>query len=342
MDERKLVLTGMGMVSPVGYNAAQTCAALRAGIAMFRELPGIVDSYGNPIIAAPLPDLGPDVPLTEKLTVSTWRAIVEALDVVQPRSKSKLLVAIVSAEKERSGYPLNIEWLKAALLDRWSHSGEVSFGVYALGHAGAAAAIKDLSKHLGQSQGSVALLVAADSLITLPTLAYLDSAGRLKSYTRPRGAIPGEAAVALVIESVYDLSQRGIIPYCSIDGAGFAVEPVPVNSSEPCLGEGLTHAVYSALDAAGCDKRNIKEVYCDLNGEEYRTHEWMLTLCRALEEPFLVHPADCIGDVGAASLPLLVAMAGMALQRGYAVNDRVLAWASSDFGSRGAICVRTV
>jgi hypothetical protein len=39
------------MITPLGTNAAQSCAALRAGISGFRQLEGIVDAKGNPVHA---------------------------------------------------------------------------------------------------------------------------------------------------------------------------------------------------------------------------------------------------------------------------------------------------
>jgi len=145
--------------------------------------------------------------------------------------------------------------------------------------------------------------------------------------------------VALVIESAADADRLGREPYCSIAGIGVAREHVPVGRDEPCLGEGLTSAVVAALEDAAWRPKDVKSVYCDLNGEEYRAHEWMLAMCRTLPDVSVIHPADCIGDVGAASLPLFIGMAGMALRRGYAGTEKALAWASSDFGARGAVCI---
>ena len=53
-----LAVTGIGMVTPVGYDTAQTYCAVRAGIAAFAELPQIVDGQGNSVVATRLPEPG--------------------------------------------------------------------------------------------------------------------------------------------------------------------------------------------------------------------------------------------------------------------------------------------
>jgi 3-oxoacyl-[acyl-carrier-protein] synthase I len=341
MSEYSLVVTGVGMVSSVGYTAPQTCAALRAGVGRFTELQGIIDANGDPVIAAVLPEVPPDSTVAEGLTIHAWHAVVEALDGARLRSGSTLLVAFVTAEADRPGNRLDLDWLKAAIQRRWGRDHPIRHGVYPGGHAGAAVAITDLSRRLARQKGSVAVIVSADALTAMPTLAHLERAGRLKSPSRPRGVIAGEAAVALVIETVDGMGHDSDA-CCAIAGIGMGREPVPVGRDEPCLAEGLTTALTSALESAGWQPEDVGLVYCDLNGEEYRAHEWMLATCRCLSDQSVVHPADCIGDVGAASLPLLIGIAGMALRRRYASAARALAWASSDSGARGAVCLASV
>jgi 3-oxoacyl-[acyl-carrier-protein] synthase-1 len=54
-----------------------------------------------------------------------------------------------------------------------------------------------------------------------------------------------------------------------------------------------------------------------------------------------VTPADCWGDIGAASGPLFANLAVAAGLRGYAKGPRTLIWASSERGDRAAAVVLT-
>ena len=48
MNAAQIVITGRGLITPVGLSTAASCAALRAGIARLQELPaGLVDPASN-------------------------------------------------------------------------------------------------------------------------------------------------------------------------------------------------------------------------------------------------------------------------------------------------------
>jgi 3-oxoacyl-[acyl-carrier-protein] synthase-1 len=51
------------------------------------------------------------------------------------------------------------------------------------------------------------------------------------------------------------------------------------------------------------------------------------------------HPADCYGDIGAATGGMLIAHAVKAFERNYNIAEEALLWASSDDGLRTALCI---
>ena len=331
-----LNVAGVGIVSPVGLSARQTSAAVRAGLSNFAELKGIVCSTGEPVIAAEVPYrlFSPT-----KLNDLAMRALVEAIRDANPPRGTALHVAIVTAERSRPGQPVDVETLQADVIELLEDSHDLRFALYPYGHAGAGAAIAELAETLNQSN-CMGLIVAADSLLSLLSLQHLERHGRLKSGHRVRGLIPGEAAAALVVAPVTYSPIRGSDdPCCRVAGIGTAMEPNPVGSEAPCLGEGLTTAIDAALASTEWRGLGIDRVFCDLNGEGYRTHEWMLVMRRSLQHRSLAHPADCIGDVGAASLPMSIGLAVSEIRRSGGPLERVMAWASSDEGLRSAVCL---
>lgn len=72
----------------------------------------------------------------------------------------------------------------------------------------------------------------------------------------------------------------------------------------------------------------IDATLCDQNGEAYRADEFGFMLARTSEgfvnPADFEAPADCWGDVGAASGPLFVVLAAMAAKKGYAKGPRTL------------------
>jgi 3-oxoacyl-[acyl-carrier-protein] synthase-1 len=85
----------------------------------------------------------------------------------------------------------------------------------------------------------------------------------------------------------------------------------------------------------------ITATYCDLNGQRYRNEEFVYALLRTQESFVDAHdyecPADCWGDVGAASGPLFASLAIRANERGYSKGRFPLAWAGSNAGYRSAM-----
>src|SRR5690349_8550131 len=97
-----MYVTGSGMVCSVGLNAASACAAMRAGISGFTELP-YLDNDGEPIIGAAVPGLPFDLTRDERLVELLSKAISESLKdyPIEPLDGIPLLVCL--AEPDRPG-----------------------------------------------------------------------------------------------------------------------------------------------------------------------------------------------------------------------------------------------
>lgn len=129
-----------------------------------------------------------------------------------------------------------------------------------------------------------------------------------------------------------------------------ASSPVPRPSNRtrcvptsPASARGLTAVIAAATQNLKLPQEQITLTYCDLNGERFRNEEFVFTLLRtqsAFRDPNdYVSPADCWGDVGAASGPLFVVLAVAAKLRGHAKGSHPLLWAASDSGYRSALAL---
>jgi 3-oxoacyl-[acyl-carrier-protein] synthase-1 len=168
-------------------------------------------------------------------------------------------------------------------------------------------------------------------------------AGILKSDDHPQGILPGEGAAFVVLERE---APPGVRARGRVHGTGVAEEPT-VDTDAPNAGVGLTRALRAARAAAGgADFATFPRVVCDLNGDRYRAMEWAYVLVRALSDlkdpapgPGQTerwHPAECTGDMGAASGVVNLVWAQTAMARGYAGSDRALVWGASDGPLRAA------
>ena len=80
-------------------------------------------------------------------------------------------------------------------------------------------------------------------------------------------------------------------------------------------------------------------VYGDLNGESYRAREWGLASTRLAfpDTSELIHPADCLGDVGPRWEPCFLGFAAMSLADASPAAPPVLVLAGSETGERAAV-----
>jgi 3-oxoacyl-[acyl-carrier-protein] synthase-1 len=179
-----------------------------------------------------------------------------------------------------------------------------------------------------------------DSLLRPEVLVRLDGAGRIKSAASRDGFLPGEGAACVVLETAASARERAARVIARLASAARAEEPT-AGTDQACRGEGLARAVRDAL--GGSKQAEGWLVICDLNGERYRSHEWALVNSRLSHAsggfPELWHPADCIGETGAASGALSAVWAATALDRGYAPRRRALLWGASDGPARAAAVV---
>ena len=130
----------------------------------------------------------------------------------------------------------------------------------------------------------------------------------------------------------------------SIAGAGAALERKLIKTDDVNLGEALSEAVRSAARELRLPTEGVDATYCDINGERYRSEEWgfvLLKVPQVFRDTSYVAPADCWGDVGAASGPLLCTLAVQSWKRGYAAGPRALVFAGSENGLRGAVVLET-
>ncbi|NMO14361.1 hypothetical protein HPC49_02630 [Pyxidicoccus fallax] len=344
MSSPSLVITGLGMVSAVGADLVGSCAAIRARISRFRE----VDTFGTreahaegeprPVVASPvLSERGPDWAvrlLAQALQDLVRNARLQRRDLARYR----LLLSLPDPTLSPAHAALHSQ-LVPLLAARTGMVTVPTSAVAPGGNAGMLQAVQAVLAAAAQTRWEPCIVAGVDSHLLSEGLARLDRTGRLKSPRNRDGFIPGEGATAVLLERRTEALRRGAAPLASVVCAETAVEPRAIGSGEPSSGEALTRVLRAAC-AAGVPEGH-GWVVCDLNGESYRFREWGLVRARLTPQlnglRRIWHPADCLGDVGASTGGMLLAVAARAFQRGYAPADRALLWAGSDDGHRTAL-----
>jgi 3-oxoacyl-[acyl-carrier-protein] synthase-1 len=346
----KIVITGTGLVTPVGHDSIMAPAAIRAGISRFGEISEFATTKGAKAVGSFVTGVTDDRSGSDRLLSMAIPALQEALFMAEEfyedldMSQGKLFLSLSPAEK-----PTFEEFDKddlQTLLEVAQAEGIQSIGIVRDGHAGGIAALSSAMSLLWERKVRFCIVGGVDSLVEFPALNWLEEGGRLKTDDRPYGFIPGEAAAFLVLELESEAKERGAPALCRILDTVYTKEEATIFSDRPLFGKGLAESISRVLGNQGMQINSIDGILCDLNGEHYRMKEWALAQSRIFDGstpvPELWHPAECFGDIGAASGVVLAAAAAAAIRRSYFQGPNILVWTSSDMGGRGSLLITSL
>ncbi len=343
-------LVGAGMITAVGLSAAETAASVRSGTARFAEST-ILDKRFEPFVLAEVPEEGlpglthevAKAPLTARearmLRLATG-ALAGCLKSFPPaESLPGLSLALPETETTR---PLRHEEFLKHLLEqtggrfdaKWSDASH-------RGRAGGLNAIGQASELIRRGRAKFMLAGGVDTYRDLYVLGTLDREKRVNSGANLDGFIPGEGAAFVLLADRGAASAASLDPWGSVSVVAQTMEPGHLYSEEPYRGDGLARAVQQLAQLGGI-VGPVQEVYSSMNGENHWAKEWGVTRIRGngtfAPEHGMHHPADCYGDTGAASGPLMTCLAALGIKEGYR-GAPALVYASSDHGQRAALAV---
>ncbi|MDQ6683892.1 MAG: hypothetical protein M3Z16_02080 [Pseudomonadota bacterium] len=336
--KREVCICGIGARTPLGMDAASSAAAVRGAISAVTMHPLFLDRFGEPACLASDAVLSPQLAVAARLQTMLASALDEALRGFDSPAPIPCWLAL---PQPRAGINEDIHHQLVRALTRHPGTPVVSsVRILPEGHAAGLMAMQAAAQQIAAGEIDVCLAAAVDSYHDGATLRWLDEAGRLMSSSNRNGFPPGEAAGVCLLASATAATRNRWPILGRIVSAATAVEPAPLGSEAVSTGRGLTAAVAGA--ASGLQPGQlVTATYCDLNGERHRNEEFSYTLLRTqhafVDAHDYLHPADCWGDVGAASGVLFAALSIVAAQRGYGRGESPLLWAGSDSGHRTAL-----
>lgn len=333
MPSPVIAIKKTGLVSSVGLSAPASCAAIRAKATNPSET-GFLDSRSRPIMAHQVPFERGWRGRTRLVKLAAM-AIVECLADLPRAEWPAIPLLLCVAERARPGRLAGLDDQLVSEIEQEIGTGFApASGVIAGGRVGVCIALVQARKLIHEQNAPLALIAAADSLLTWPTLRVFDIAGRLLADGNSNGFMPGEAGGAILV------GRREHSSELLCGGVGYGLEKAWIDSGLPLRGDGLVAAIKAALDAAGCTFSDVDYRMTDLSGEQYYFKEAALALGRIRHaragELELWHPAECIGECGAAAGLAMVALADAAHRRAYAPGSRLLVHAGNDGGQRAA------
>ena len=337
MNSQALAIWGSGMVSGVGLSAPASCAAIRCAISNFQET-RFMDSSGEWIIGSSVPLEQPwrGISKLAKMLASVLRECIACKPTVNIKAVPILLCI---AEKDRPGrlHDLNNQILKETQKELEGSIHEQS-GIIAQGRVGVAIALNHARKLLYGGRFENVLIAGTDSLLVGPSLRNYEDRERLLTKENSNGFIPGEAAAAVLVQKPKPSAEPQLV--CT--GLGEGLEKATVDSEDvPLRADGMVQAIRSALMEAHCDLGDLDFRIADVAGEQFGFKEAALALTRILrqrKEMFdFWHPADCIGEAGAAIGPSILSVLFAGMHKGYCPGHKAIAHLGNDDGKRAAM-----
>jgi 3-oxoacyl-[acyl-carrier-protein] synthase-1 len=339
-------VVGLGASTPLGRDPWSSAAAVRAGITGFTQHPYLIDKAGQPLRVALALWLDHDISHSQRLEALLFPAIDQCLQLYRPNATDMRIAFAFALPSQRPGLAADLPTTLPAAINQRYRGVFVATAVFPHGHAAGLLALEAAQRRLADGTFDACVVAGVDSYMEPDTLEWLEHCDQLHGagpFNNAWGFVPGEGAGALLLIRDGIAHQFHDNLLAQLLGIGTAVEANRIKTQTVCTGIGLTQAFRAALRFLPSGDR-ITDVYCDMNGEPYRADEYGFTCVRTKEHfeavSDFIAPADCWGDVCAASAPLSVALAVIAGSKGYANGRTACVWASSEDGHRGAAVLR--
>ncbi len=350
MGDPKAEILGIGMITSVGSDAPKTAAAVRAGLSRFRES-SFQNAQGKPIYLATVPaeDLAPlHSSIAGEATLSLRVAhmlklgavaLREALVDVPDTHRIPLLLALPET------LPTQTTRTYSDFLPNLAIQSDIRFDVekskvFPGGRAAAMTLLDEACDRLASGAAPCVLVGGVDSHQDPELLAKLGAEDRLRGEGVLDGFTPGEGSAFLLLGAPGSARKRNRDPLAMIDAFAAERELGHRYSTEPDRGEGLTATFRMLFDQMSSP---IRTVFAGFNGESFNAKEWTVAYTRHQEhfEPGFrfLHPADCLGDTGAAMAPIMMALAAISMDQRYRRSPSLI-WCSSELDLRGAAVLR--
>lgn len=348
-----IVVVGIGLVTPLGPDLAQSAANIRAGLSAFEES-SILDKAFDPFVLATFPDddlppLDKELEKEQRLTYRESRllrlahlALAQIMEQVSGLKDG--FPVYVGLPELQTSIPIDpVLFLKRLGLQCQLKLDPQRCQAATDGRASGLAAVHRAIASIKQGTERLVVAGGVDTFKDLYILGTLDMEKRINSPQTMDGFTPGEGAAFLALTTESYAREKGYSVLGRISGSAIDNEPGYMYSKEPYKGEGLARAVQAALSQRNGTGSKVATVFSSMNGENHFAKEWGVAYIRntdSIESEFRIeHPADCIGDTGAASGPIMVGLAMRGMTKQY-LTGPALVYASSDRALRAA-CVVT-
>ncbi|ATB50044.1 TIGR02270 family protein [Corallococcus macrosporus] len=369
-----LSVCALGMASPLGDSAVESCAASRAGLSRVVAsdevhvwdadaqemraasgcvIPVITEGFTGlarlvRLATAGLRDLLRGVPSLDMPRTGLFLALPDG-SLVAAGAAALLKEADVQGEAMEESFgeaagalPQRCARHLLPILARLIPplGGLASHRLYFEGRLGYFHALQEARKQLELGGLDHCIVGGVDSLMDTPVLEALKATRRLKAPQQPVGCTPGECA-AFVLLGRERCAGPHSTPCCMLEGPSVTATPRANGAIAPHAGMALAETLSGALVGSGVDGRQVALSIGSLNGAERQAYAWGLALVTLRSRGLLTNPAEwfpalSFGEIGAATAPAALCFAVRAFELGRVPGRHCLVWGADDDGGAGA------
>jgi len=350
-DNPRVYIAGTGTITALGGDTNTSYHAVRAEISSYRSVDYFTQQRERITMAlvpdGALPPLHNDLDIRGKIPFRYRRILrmchVAAAQAMATYTGKTPVPVFFSAPANDVG--LNELFPKRIIHDLHQQSGllidPAVSRLMGTGRSGVLNALDLAFRYLHGTNAECVLIGGGDSYQNSELLAALDKEGRILAPGVTDGFAPGESAGFVLLTRNPALALRSTTHLPSLLTPGIANEPGHLfNDDKPYRGDGLDQAFKGALSAYDSDAK-IGHIYSSMNFEHFWAKEYGVAMARnanAFDNEFEIHhPADCYGDLGAATGAVLINFATQALLSGH-ITTPSLIYCSSDHQYRAAAC----
>lgn len=339
-------IAAVGALTPIGLNSRQTAFSHRAAATAISESP-LCNQDGEPISMGYVHTLDEALLGQDRILALAMPALLEILDDLADTSQALRLELSLCldedlAQKSDRGVQISQEIAQTIASRLRARGSDISVRPITRGPAGPGFALSDICQTLAKGEIDAALLLGVHSDYHPDRIALLERQGRLFSPKNPYAILPGEASAAVMLmrpDTIRRLRLRELCELWSI--ATGRSKTRPDNDESAFEATALTTALRNLLSPLNGEGKRVGWFLSDLGFESYRFHELQSAMTRLqrffCEPQTLENPAQRMGYLGAAALPLHIALASEAYARGYAPHPFCTCIAGSDNGERALL-----
>ena len=350
----ELAFSGLTAVNALGFSAEQTWAFRRAELTGYGEspfrLPG-GDRATMAFVQTLLPTsfgLARMLVLLDKTLTPLVQRAAAALGEGKRVGCALSLPERMDGQHAQRRFALERRQLEAFAYQRLTEHGlHAELNVQARGNAGGAASLLWACVQVETNQLDAVIVGGVDTYYDPDVMDALMLDRRVFCTDQIDAFIPGEGASFALLARSSTLRAAKLSPTFCIETVSVGEEPCRMGLSVPCMGVGLSRTLMPISDRLRKERRRIEWILGDVTNEDYRAHELQLAFPRIVRD---VTPPEfpmeflpmAMGDLGAATIPTALAIAGEGLSSGDPAVKTCAIFGSSAGEDRGALLVSKI